>query len=243
MALALVLASCGTSPTASTYEEGALEPKGELGESTQECPVPQAKNRILVDASHDGGVWWFPQEGPFDPAWYHQGSALAGHFRQRGYTVQELGRGEEITGPLLAGYGIVVRVGKSGSYKVSELEAYEDYVGCDATLLLLGEFMGDGARDPLAERLGLVFTGSISGTVTEFEPHAITTGVTDLPFIAGSFLSQHDPSTVQVLGRLNGHPVMGIRSGYAAKVFFLGDSNGIQLVPQPLVDNLLAWGF
>jgi hypothetical protein len=36
---------------------------------------------------------------------------------------------------------------------------------------------------------------------------------------------------------------MGLLHGRAAKVFFIGDVNGIQTMPQPFVNNLLAWGF
>jgi len=35
---------------------------------------------------------------------------------------------------------------------------------------------------------------------------------------------------------------MGVLTKGDAKVFFIGDMNGIQLLPQPLVQNLVAWG-
>ena len=38
---------------------------------------PRIKRHILIDASRDGGVWWFPQAGPFSPTAAHQGKALA----------------------------------------------------------------------------------------------------------------------------------------------------------------------
>ena len=28
-----------------------------------------------------------------------------------------------------------------------------------------------------------------------------------------------------------------------SKILFIGDTNGIELLPQPLVDNVIAWGF
>jgi hypothetical protein len=47
-----------------------------------------------------------------------------------------------------------------------------------------------------------------------------------------------------VLGRLSsGEAVMGVLARGDARVFFIGDMNGIQLLPQPLVQNLVAWGF
>ena len=34
-----------------------------------------------------------------------------------------------------------------------------------------------------------------------------------------------------------------IQEGRRAKVFFIGDTNSLEFIPQPLVDNLVAWGF
>jgi len=207
------------------------------------CPDLDAAGRILVDASHDGGVWWFPQVYPFDPEQDHQGKALADHFRECGYAVDELGRGTTVTDSILRGYHIVIRAGKFGAYQASELDAYEEYLSCETTLILLGEFLRDGQTDPVAERLGLHFGGVYRGTVTDISAHPITEGVASVPYFTGSALLEFDPSRVTVLGRLDGLPVFGILHGYAAKVFFMGDTNTLELVPQPLVTNLMAWGF
>ena len=52
------------------------------------------------------------------------------------------------------------------------------------------------------------------------------------------------PNEATILGWLNGTvPVMGVVTSYPAKIFFIGDINGIEQVPQPFVDNLIAWGF
>ena len=196
-----------------------------------------------MDASHDGGVWWFPQSFPFDPDQDHQGRHLAEHFRERGYTVDELGRGSVVTDSILRGYGIVIRAGKYGAYRAEELDAYEGYVSCETTLILLGEYLREGETDPPAERLGLHFAGVYRGDVTDIEPHPITEGVVSIPYLTGSALVEFDSSRVTILGRLEGLPVMGLLRGYAAKVFFMGDTNTLQPVPRPLVDNLMAWGF
>jgi len=221
--------------------EGA-EPGAATGASNA-CPGSEGAGRILVDASHDGGVWWFPQGFPFDPEAYHQGQALADGFRECGYTVDELGRGTVVTPSILGGYDIVIRAGKFGIYRESELDAYQGYVAREATLILLSEFLREGGTDPLAERLGLHFAGSYTGTVTDLADHPITEGVASVPYIAGSALTAFDPSRVTVLGRLDGLPVMGLLHGYAAKIFFMGDTNSLETVPQPLVAKLMAWGF
>ena len=86
--------------------------------------------------------------------------------------------------------------------------------------------------------------GAITGSISAFVAHQITAGVTAVPFIAGSYVDPTRPASAQVLGRLdNGLAVMGLQPGYAAKVFFIGDTNGLETVPQPLVNNLVSWGF
>jgi hypothetical protein len=247
--VALGVLGCEILPTEPLAEEGdqvgtRQGPGPDAGKGASDtCFGSEGTGRILVDASHDGGVWWFPQAYPFDPQTYHQGQALAEHFRGCGYTVDELGRGTVVTPSILEAYDIVIRAGKFGAYQESELEAYEGYVAREATLLLLSEFLREGYTDPLAERLGLQFRGSHTGTVTDFADHPITEGVVSVPYIAGSALLEFDPSRVTVLGRLDGLPVMGLLHGYAAKVFFMGDNNSLETVPQPLVANLMAWGF
>ena len=244
-AIALTLPSCGTLPT-----DLGLEREGEIGsgpgestEASSGCPGSLGNKRVLVDASHDGGVWWFPQTWPFDPGQDHQGRALADHLRGCGYTVDELGRGTVVTEALLEGYGIVIRAGKFGTYLPSELDAYEGLLSSETTLILLSEFLREGQIDPVAERLGLQFRGTHGGVVTDLEAHPITYGVELIFYTAGSGLHDFDASKVTVLGRLDGVPVMGLLHGYPAKVFFMGDTNSLLGVPQPLVANLMAWGF
>lgn len=207
------------------------------------CPAA-ASNAVLVDASHDGGAWWYPQVAPFDPAGPHQGKLLADTLRAKGYVVDEVSRGDVIDRDRLFGHAVVIRAGKYGSYEQSELFAYDDFVECPRTLLLLAEFHWPGERDELADQLGIPLDTIITGTITQFEPHPITTGVGDLPFIAGSVIRGEIPAHVHVLGRLaTGEAVMGVVDGHPAKVFFIGDTNGLEIVPQPLVNNLIAWGF
>ena len=211
--------------------------------TTVACPAP-ASHTVLVDASHDGGAWWYPQVAPFDPAGPHQGKFLADTLRAKGYVVDEVSRGETIDRDRLFGYAVVIRAGKYGSYEQSELLAYDDFVACPRTLLLLAEYLRPGEHDELAEQLGIPLDTIITGTITQFEPHAITTGVGDLPFFAGSVIRGEIPAHVHVLGRLaTGEAVMGVLDDHPAKVFFIGDTNALEIVPQPLVNNLITWGF
>ena len=60
------------------------------------APVPHS-GRILIDASHDGGVWWFPQSGNFSENQPHQGRLLADYLRSHGFGVDEIPRGTVLT--------------------------------------------------------------------------------------------------------------------------------------------------
>lgn len=220
------------------------EPEPEPRTAALACPGTSARQHILVDASHDGGVWWYPQGDGFDPGAEHQGQRLADYLRSSGYVVDELARGARITDTVLASYAGVIRAGKYGPYTASELRAYQWYLGCATTLVLLGDFLRDGAKDELALSVGINAQGQVTGTVSSFAEHPINEGATAFSYIAGSVLAEPVASGISVLGWLDtGQAVMGIVAHPTARIFFLGDTNGVEEVPQPLVDNLMAWGF
>jgi hypothetical protein len=212
------------------------------------CPTANAKT-VLVDPTHDGGVWWFPQASGFHADADHQGRALANYLRAQGYTVTELARGASMAADSLLTYSVVIRAGyyydaAHPGYSAADLAAYRAYVDCDRTLVILSEFLRDGRKDMLADSLGIPLVGFLSGVIDSFSSHAITSGVESIPFIAGSYLASESEPGIEILGRLpSGEGVLGLLTTKKAKVFFLGDVNGIQLVPQPFVSNLLAWGF
>jgi hypothetical protein len=84
-------------------------------------------------------------------------------------------------------------------------------------------------------RMHLNCTGAGSPTVV-----LSAAGVTSIPYIAGSMMPQSQ--NFEVLGRLSsGESVMGLVHGWKAKIFFIGDANGTEQVPQPFTDNLIAW--
>ena len=209
------------------------------------CPGADHTGRILVDASRDGGVWWYPQgDAGFNQGAPHQGQALASYLRSRGYVVDELPRGDVVSDTLLSTYAGVFRAGQYGTYTPGELQAYDWFLGCGRTLVLLGEFLREGGRDRLAEHLGIPLRGSAGGTVASFAEHDITAGVVAVPYITGSMIVEPAPADITLLGWLEtGEAVMGVLAHPKARIFFFGDTNGLEEVPQPLVDNLIAWGF
>jgi hypothetical protein len=65
-----------------------------------------------------------------------------------------------------------------------------------------------------------------------------------VPYIAGAVLPSTATPGIQVLGSLStGEAVMGLVTNRPARIFFIGDINGLEGMPQPLVNNLFAWGF
>lgn len=220
------------------------------------------KRRILVDASRDGGVWWFPQTGPFDPTADHQGRQLAEHLRSLGHHVTELPRGSG-PGPfvdeeMLGGYDMVIRAVGLGAYEASEIDAYRGFVERGGALLLLADH---GAPDDLALGFRLRFEGINRGVrrLNRFTPHRITQGVGPLPYQAGGGLTRY-PRAARILGRLSrlsyldrnedgrrqrgdpcSPPVLGALTRGFGRVVFCGDANLWLAVPQPLVRNTLTW--
>jgi hypothetical protein len=195
---------------------------------------------ILIDASRDGGTWWYPQYSVYNPEYHHQGKELADYLRRKGYRVDELQRDMPVKEEYLKNYAIIIRTGGFGKYSADEIAAYTNKLHSGATLLLIGDHMTNNTGDALAESLGVKFSGSINGNVDKFKEHNITTGVTSLNYIAGSVISSEKYEFLP-LATLNGNTVMASYQYASSPVFILGDVNGIESVPQPLTDNLVNW--
>ncbi len=218
---------------------------------------------ILVDASRDGGAWWFPQGPAFDSNKPHQGKALADYMRALGYVVTELPRSTTIviTPDMLASYDIVIRANEYGAYSDSEIQAYHDFVSNGGGLLLLGDYVRPNEVDSLALSFGIRLQGTTRGEnrVTVFESHPITSGVSSMRYGVGSGITE-SPESANLLGYvsvgtyldLNGNgrkdageptgvPVLGETTFGSGKIVFCGDTNMWNAVPQPLVDNTIRW--
>jgi hypothetical protein len=216
--------------------------------------------RILVDATRDGGGWWFPQTDAFDPTAPHQGKALADAFRTRGADVVELPRGGgAITADLLARYDLVIRANGYGDYSQEELDAYLQYVAGGHDLVLLSDYLRQGERDELADALGIGLAGVSVGPnlVSLLGTHPLTQGIGDLVYLTGSCAFSY-PMATTVLGRydaatfcdLDGdrlqgpsEPAAGVAAGVFSlgkgHIFFMTDCNAIEVSPQPLADNIV----
>jgi len=249
-AIAALLAGCDGGPTGPVLDLEQIDLGNPPQNQSSEEPVQPdsaatpAIGRILVDASHDGGVWWFPQAETFYPDSARQGKELADYLRSLGYDVTEVPRGWQVTDSLLSSFTMVIRAGEWGSYQDSELDAYANFVSREATLVLLSDHRGTDPRDELAEMLGIHFRGVVDGSIAQLAEHPLTERVEDLPWGVGAYVDWWDPDHVEMLGWLDGgQPVMGLIESHPAKIMFIGDTNGLEWLPQPFLDNLVKWGF
>ena len=210
-------------------------------------PADNTSNRILIDASHDGGVWWYPQAGTYDHNQAHQGSLLAAYLRSRGFVVDEIPSYIPVTDSLLSIYSNVIRAGNYGSYSTAELNAYDKLISRGGSLFLISEFLQPGSQDQLASHLGLNFGGTKYAQLDSFAVHPAVTGATSFYYNAGSYvLNQHTNPDIEVLGWLDHDPnlpAMGILHHPKARIFFIGDFNGIEGMPQPVVSTIVKWLF
>ena len=151
----------------------------------------QRRPNILVDASNDGGLWWFPQGPEFLSKKPHQGKKLADYLRRKGADVEELPstftglpetarRARQITLERLITREIVIRA--LGHASDQEIAAYREYVISGGKLLLLSDYVRPNARDRLAESFGVRLRGIAKGEnrIDRFVPHPITRKVKPL---------------------------------------------------------------
>lgn len=215
--------------------------------------LPFDTNAILIDASKDGGGWWFPQ-GPatgFVATNYHQGTNLAIYLRSLGYRVDELSRGAVITTELLNKYSKIIRPSAFFNYTLAEVAAYETFLSRPTSLLLMSEHMMYTVNDRLSAHIGLNFEGVVYGPITSFQAHPVTAGVNSISYVAGSVIKSWDPSKITVLGTLNlpgggegsAAGAMGIVHHPSSKIFFIGDIGAIENLSQPFTSNVVKWLF
>jgi len=203
---------------------------------------------VLVDASRDGGIWWSPQVFPFDPSKPHRGTGLANYLKHLGYSVKELEPGTTITKDFLKQYKFIIRAGGDGGYSPDEMEAYRLFLRNNSAMLLINGPQQSFPNDQLSLFLGLKFEGSYTGTITTFNTHAITAGVSSLDYVAGSVILKPDSNAVTTLAYFNNASIqnataMGILHYPGSRIVFVGDPDGLELLVQPLTDNLIRWLF
>lgn len=207
------------------------------GDHITRGPVPQTV-RALVDASKDGGIWWFPQYAGtgFDPDQYHQGKVMADDMRARGWEVTELPRGEIITPDTLQGFDILIRTEPYSAYSSREANAYRDAVARGARLYLMGS--SAGYDDRVAAAFGLRFGGNRHISLQKVIPHSLTAGIESLAIPWVTVLERPQESEVLAWGA-GDDPLLGYHCRSAGYVLFAGTSSAI--FGDPLRSNVLEF--
>lgn len=219
--------------------------------------------KIIVDASHDGGVWWYPQseQTGFNADEWHQGKPFADMLRAKGFEVTELGRGIELNDEMFFGHYIVIRASGFSAYTEKELAVYSRLLERGMNLVFFTDHKIHDRKDELGDHLGIRFEGIADGHVATFKPHQITQNLLPFEYGVGSVLANSDQNkNIEVLGWLGADnfadlnfngireeneplapPVMGVLHYPKSRIFFMGDQNSFQFQPQPFIDNLTAW--
>lgn len=202
-----------------------------------------ASGKIVVDASKDGGVWWCRPLGVvgFDPTKDHQGKRLADDLKARGWDVEEIASGEDIT-TRLEGADIVIRADFYGQYKESEVSAYREYVAAGGNVLLLSGFVRDGEenRDQVAAAFGIVFSKTVrTKTITRWTPHPLTKDLDLLPYTIGSVVTKSPKSKVPIAYLDKNQLVMGIVKIGKGKVIFVSTILPLLKSPQPFMSRTI----
>lgn len=191
-----------------------------IGQSKSNKPL-----KILIDASKDGGLWWFPQGQTFDANLKHQGKAFADSLRRDGAEVIELTRGEVITSEKLAGVDLVIRIPAFFSYTADETIAYQESVAAGTKLILIGG--SNPNNDAVAETFGVRFAKRTHfASVQSWIQHPFTEEINECCEHPWSSIAEVPKDSVILawLSRENQTPVLGYLPYGRGYVVFVGQT-------------------
>ena len=190
--------------------------------------------RVLIDASKDGGLWWFPQGAGavFDPEQPHQGKPLADWLRREKWEVVELPRGAVITAERLRDFDLIIKPPAYFSYTADEAMAYLNSVVAGTRVLLLGGGTA-GNNDAVTQMFGLRFEPrSRFGSLKQWMSHPLTADM-ECCNVAWTAISEAPNSAVLLAwfnrGEVNPRPVLGYLPYGKGYVVFIGQA----LIPIP----------
>jgi hypothetical protein len=199
----------------------------------------ECKN-LLIDASHDGGVWWFPQDNGCNPNQNHQGEAFSRFLKSKNFRVDVLPKGYRISDEIFQNYQVIIRTGGFGNYTTEEVNSYRNAIDRGITLFLMADHSTHNPNDQIGDLLGIKFSGSHKGEITKFVDHRIFQDVKSLHYLAGSEVTANNEN-FKPIAWLNNIPVIGEYSHPKSRILISGDVNFIQPVPLPFSDNLAKW--
>lgn len=215
-------------------------------------------SEIVINASKDGGVWWFPQEIDCDTSVVHQGKGLVDYLKSEGFLVYESCRQENINLNEFPNMKLLIVAGSYFPYNYAESKKIADYVKNGGKLMLL---IDHTPNNGLPYHLGLDFRKTNSNEVIiEFKEHEITGNRSYEHAIRGvSGLNKSD-NIVDVVARLseatfldtnyngvqdenevNAPIVIGTMQFGQGRVLFSGDINIWQWEENELFKNAISW--
>lgn len=205
-------------------------------------PAQDKKTKIIIDASRDGGTWWFPQKGKkIKSSKPHEGKALADYLKTLSPKVEEIEPGEIITNRL-KNASVVVRFNSNGKpYSTEEATAYKDYVENGGRVLLVFSTPIKGSSDAVADNLG-IRAGQTAQTpfIKKWAKHPITVGLKNVPFGVGSVISGYPESSIQLGMMTNGQSIFGMATVGEGKVIYLGSYATLLALSQPLTERIFG---
>lgn len=239
---------------------------------------------VLVDASKHGGAWWADDEEPSPVTVPKRAQALEQFAARNAIFLRpiaispELRVGRQVRGSfdpevIEPRERVILRVGSEGAYLPDEIAAYQSYVRCGGTVILLSDAKEPGTTDELAAAFGMEVAGRAARATTSvptagggptldsYVDHPVTDGATSLAMDDGTGLVDWDDWT-RPLGFLsedsyldldgNGRPdadepfaapALAIRTYGKGTVVFLGTTNILDQPEHPLFGQLLRYLF
>jgi hypothetical protein len=242
--LLLIIASITLSNCTTTEDEALTPEQISVSGNAAITPIisPTHCGKILIDASKDGGVWWYPQAGLFDAQAEHQGKVFADFLKDAGFEVTELGRDKKVTDELLDGYQIIIRASGFERYDQTEVEAYQKAIDRGISLVLLSDHKANDNTDEIADLLKVQFFGvTPDESLNKFANHPLFENVNDLRYLVGAYIETTDENLQPLAWLSDGNPVAGILKHSKSRIFVMGDVNAIEFLPQPFSNNLATW--
>jgi hypothetical protein len=213
-------------------QDGVLVSQSITSEQPQPCKT------VLIDATHDGGVWWGPQSLTFDVSAPHQGLAFEDLLIKKGYLVQVLPRGWAVTLEKLRSFQIIIRANVFEPYSQNEVAAYKQVLQEGKVLILLSDHQTHVHSDGVADMMGVRFTGTITGQISK-QDHPLFDGLQTVEYMAGSAVNSVT-TPITPIAWVGSSPVVATSRFGNSSVLLMGDTNTLE-VSSPFANSVVTW--
>jgi hypothetical protein len=165
---------------------------------------------IVINASNDGGSWWYPQGIDCDPALDHQGKELVDFLKQKGYSVYESCRQENVEISDYPKIKLLIVAGSYLPYSDAESQIIFDYVSNGGKLMLLLDHTTDNT---LANKFGLDFQNTNTNNIKiEFLNHEITQNIDSVYETSGVSGLNNSELSIDIIAKLDNETYLDTNS-------------------------------